>query len=114
MEDPRNAQGGIFNIEKQFSPSSTGATYVCRMSGTFTPPIPKEIVLVLPDLYTGHYEEANIPTHIEEVWGPVPIAQHLSVNNCQVASHRYGIQWATSSSTKVRTIVILVPAEQGR
>ncbi|XP_062572685.1 uncharacterized protein LOC134234626 [Saccostrea cucullata] len=57
----------------------------CLVRGSFLRPVLDDIVL---SLEPGIYEEANMPTNVEQLWGPVPLPKSDKENKCQVASHR--------------------------
>ncbi|KAK3087652.1 hypothetical protein FSP39_008765 [Pinctada imbricata] len=83
IEQPRYAQGGHFVLERPLTGSLTGV--VCEMGGTLSIPEPRDAILLL---HQGRFEEANMPSHIEEMWGPIHLPSHYAENKCQIASHR--------------------------
>lgn len=61
----------------------------CTVTGSVGRPILAGIVLFLePGAYEEAYEEANMPTNMDQMWGPVPLPKSDAENICQVASHR--------------------------
>lgn len=64
---------------------STASAAKCIVDGRFGCPSLADIVLLLEP---GTYEEANMPTNVDQLWGPVPLPKSDAENICQVASHR--------------------------
>ena len=77
--------GDSFQFERDMQITSTLSTAKCLVKGSIGPPVLSDIVLLLEP---GTYEEANMPTNVEQLWGPVPLPKSDAENICQVASHR--------------------------
>ena len=77
--------GDSFQFERDMQIKSTLSTAKCLVKGFIGQPVLSDIVLLLEP---GTYEEANMPTNVEQLWGPVPLPKSDAENICQVASHR--------------------------
>ena len=74
-----------FQFEREMQIISTLSTVKCLVKGSIGSPVLSDIVLLLEP---GTYEEANIPTNVEQLWGPVPLQKSDAKNMCGVSSHR--------------------------
>ena len=77
--------GDSFHFEREMQIKSTLSSAKCSVEGSILSPVLSDIVLLLE---SGNYEEANMPTNVEQLWGPVPLPKSDVENICQVASHR--------------------------
>ncbi|XP_062592625.1 uncharacterized protein LOC134254077 [Saccostrea cucullata] len=82
---PELQEGGEFQFERDMQVVSTLSSAKCFVRGSFLRPILDDIIL---SLEPGVYEEVNMPTNVEQLWGPVPLPKSDTENLCQVASHK--------------------------
>lgn len=85
LQNPERSNGGYFKFEREMQMLSTASAAKCIVDGRFGCPSLADIVLLLEP---GTYEEANMPTNVDQLWGPVPLPKSDAENICQVASHR--------------------------
>jgi hypothetical protein len=86
LSHPGHEQGGVFQVDREMQVARALSAAKCMIMGTISRPVVDDIVLSLDP---GTYEEANMPTDVEQLWGPVPLPKSNAQNICQVASHRY-------------------------
>ena len=83
LDEEQHERGGSFSITCPLS--GTLSNFTCSMSGTCSSPSPHSVLL---KLQPGLFEVANMPTHVDQIWGPIPIIGHHHRHDCMVASHK--------------------------
>lgn len=85
LQNPEFYNGGNIRFERNLHMLSKTLAAKCTVTGSVGRPILAGIVLFLEP---GAYEEANMPTNMDQMWGSVPLPKSDAENICQVASHR--------------------------
>lgn len=86
LKNPSRHNGGDFKLEEDMIMESRKPAVKCTVGVSIGRPSFAGIVLVLEP---GTYEEVNMPTNNDQLWGFVPVVKSDKQNVGQVATHRY-------------------------
>lgn len=86
LKNLQRQNGGDIKLEEDMKMTNRKPAVTCTVSASIGRPSLAGIVLVLE---SGTYEEVNMPTNNDQLWGFVPVVKSDKQNVGQVATHRY-------------------------